>query len=119
MPQVAIEFRPLSEFLGPVLTTNQIQLGYQLSKNTLSPLGITLLAMVPAGLSMQADLEYQLSDRSLGILETDQPLLADPSPTQARIVGLLMERGPLRGRQLDRAFPHQNWRKSAGSLVRR
>ena len=103
----------------PVLTANQIQLGQQLAADSLSPLGITLLAMVPAGLSVQADLEYRLSDQSLSALETGEPLLPEPSPTQVRLVDLLLERGPLRGRQLDRAFPHQNWRKSAGALVRR
>ncbi len=103
----------------PVLNPNQIQLGYQISEDTLSPLGITLLAMVPSGLSVQADLEYRLSDRSLTLLEEGQPLLADPSPTQERIIDLLVERGPLRGRQLDRALPHRDWRKSAGALARR
>jgi len=103
----------------PVLTPDQIQLGYQIAEETLSPLGITLLAMVPAGLSVQADLEYRLSEQSLTLLASKRPLLADPSPTQKRIIGLLEERGPLRGRQLDRAFPHVDWRKSAGALVRR
>ena len=103
----------------PVLTENQIQLGQQISEDTLSPIGITLLAMVPAGLSVQADLEYRLSSQSLSALEAGQPLMAEPSPTQGRILDLLVERGPLRGRQLDRALPHQNWRKSASALIRR
>ena len=103
----------------PVLTEHQIKLGEELAVSTLSPLGITLMAMVPAGLSVQADLEYQLSDRSLSVLESGEPLLSDPSPTQQRVIDLLAERGPLRGRQLDRALPHQNWRKSAGALTRR
>ena len=103
----------------PVLTVNQIQLGQAISEDTLSPLGITLMAMVPAGLSVQADLEYALSEKSLSLLETGHPLLSDPSPTQRRIIDLLIERGPLRGRQLDRALPHLDWRKSAGALARR
>ena len=103
----------------PVITTNQIQLGQQISEDTLSPLGITLLAMVPAGLSVQADLEYRLSDQGLTALEAGHPLLTEPSPTQARLLDLFLERGPLRGRQLDRALPHHNWRKAAGALIRR
>jgi len=92
----------------PVLTANQIQLGQQLAADSLSPLGITLLAMVPAGLSVQADLEYRLSDQSLSALETGEPLLPEPSPTQVRLVDLLLERGPLRGRQLDRLLESQS-----------
>jgi primosomal protein N' (replication factor Y) len=34
-------------------------------------------------------------------------------------VDLIVERGPLRGRQLDRALPHKNWRATAGALDRR
>jgi primosomal protein N' (replication factor Y) len=103
----------------PVLTRNQIQLGQSIAEAALSPLGITLLAMVPAGLSVQADLEYGLTDQSRSALEAGQPLLSEGSPTQERLLDLLHNRGPLRGRQLDRALPHINWRKSAGSLIRR
>lgn len=103
----------------PVLTANQVRLGQQLAADTLSPLGITLLAMVPAGLSVQADLKYRLTNQSLSALEAGESLLSEPSPTQVRLMDLLLKRGPLRGRQLDRALPHQNWRKSAGALVRR
>ena len=103
----------------PVLTSNQIQLGLQVAGDTLSPPGITLLSMVPAGLSVLADLEYKLSDLSLTTLENGQPFLAATSPTQQHLIDLLKERGPLRGRQLDRALPHRNWRKSAGTLIRR
>jgi primosomal protein N' (replication factor Y) len=103
----------------PVLTANQIRLGQGLAADTLSPVGITLLAMVPAGLSVQADLEYRLSDTCLSALEAGESIISEPSPTQTRLIDLLWERGPLRGRQLDRALPHQNWRKSAGALARR
>lgn len=103
----------------PVLTSKQIQLGLQIADDTLSPTGISLLSMVPAGLSVLADTEYRLSDLSLEVLDQDESLLPDASSTQERLVGLLAERGPLRGRQLDRALPHHNWRKSAGSLLRR
>ena len=116
-----METKAVHKFLDPdpVLTPNQVQLGRKISENTLSPLGITLLAMVPAGLSVQADIEYCLTDESVRSLESGKPLLHDPSPTQLRLIDLLWERGPLRGRQLDRALPHQNWRKSVGALVRR
>lgn len=103
----------------PVLTPKQIQLGQTISEDTLSPLGITLLAMIPAGLSVQSDIEYRHTEQSRATLESGEDLLPESSPTQKRLIDLLQERGPLRGRQLDRALPHQNWRKSAASLVRR
>ena len=36
---------------------------------------------------------------------------------QQRIIDGLRERGPLRGRQLDAAFSHIEWRRSARALV--
>ncbi|MCK5795393.1 MAG: DEAD/DEAH box helicase, partial [Anaerolineales bacterium] len=103
----------------PVVTPAQIELAHQISRETLSPLGITLQAMVPAGLSVQADIEYRLSDQSLLLLEGDEPVLPEYTPAQTRLIDLFIKRGPLRGRQLDRALPQKNWRKTAGSLTRR
>jgi primosomal protein N' (replication factor Y) len=103
----------------PVVTPHQIELAGHISRETLSPLGITLTAMVPAGLSVQADVLYQLTERSLEDLDADRPLLAGPTPSQTRLLDILIKRGPLRGRQLDRALPHMNWRRTAGYLSRR
>jgi primosomal protein N' (replication factor Y) (superfamily II helicase) len=103
----------------PVVTEMQIELAWQISRETLSPLGVTLLAMVPAGLSVQADTEYRLSEESASHLDAGQLVLEDISSSQQHLLDLLLERGPLRGRQLDRALPHKNWRKSAGALMRR
>ncbi len=103
----------------PVVTPGQIELAQYISRETLSPLGVTLQAMVPAGLSVQADIQYQLSNESESLLEKGQALLPEPTPSQTRLLDLFIKRGALRGRQLDRALPHQNWRKTAGSLTRR
>ena len=103
----------------PVVTPDQIKLAESISRDTLAPIGLTLQAMVPAGLSIQADTEYRLSEQSLALLEECKPPMADLSPSQTHLLDLVIERGPLRGRQLDRALPHKNWRKTAGSLVRR
>lgn len=115
------ETRPAGKILDPipVVTPQLIQLAERISQDTLSPLGVTLLAMVPSGLSVQADIQYQLSRDNLDLLEAGQPLPVELTPAQERLVDLLLERGPLRGRQLDRALPHKNWRKTAGSLTRR
>jgi len=103
----------------PVVTPNQIKLAQYISRETLSPLGVTLQAMVPAGLSVQADIQYRLSAESQVLLDKGQPLLSEPSLAQTHILDLFIKRGPLRGRQIDRALPHKNWRKTAGSLTRR
>ena len=103
----------------PVVTPKQIQLAEKISHDTLSPLGITIHAMLPGGLSIKADVQYNLSDRSIELLDTGEPLLEGLTPLQERFLDLLIERGPMRGRQLDRAFPYKNWRSTAGSLERR
>ncbi len=103
----------------PVVTELQIELAWQISQETLSPLGVTLLAMVPAGLSVQADIEYRLSEHTAANLGADLPGSKEFTPAQQNLLELLRERGPLRGRQLDRALPQKNWRSSAGSLLRR
>ena len=104
---------------APVVTSEQIKLAQYISRETLSPLGVTLQAMIPAGLSVQADILYRLSDESKILLEEGQLLLQELTPSQTRLLDLFIKRGPLRGRQLDRALPQKNWRKSAGSLARR
>nr|MBI2904669.1 primosomal protein N' [Chloroflexota bacterium] len=38
---------------------------------------------------------------------------------QFRLMQLLEQRGPLRGRQLDRALPRRNWKAAANTLVKR
>ena len=103
----------------PVVTLYQIQLAEGISQETLSPLGATLHAMLPAGLSVKVDSKYQLSARSLALLEAGDPLLPELTPAQTHLLNLLINRGPLRGRQIDRALPHKNWRKTAGALERR
>jgi primosomal protein N' (replication factor Y) len=103
----------------PVVTPQQINLARKIALESLAPLGVTLHAMIPAGLSVRSDIEYRLSELSLTKLEAGEELLPDLSPAQSRLVELFIERGPLRGRQLDRALPHKNWRATAGVLGRR
>lgn len=117
-PSVA-ETRPLESLLDPVpvLTAPQIELAKWMSAHYLQPLAAVVGMMLPAGLSQQADVLYQLAD---GRPETeDRP----PSPVHDqvadRLIKLLHERGPLRGRQIDRHFAKVDWRKSADWLVKR
>lgn len=117
-PSVA-ETRPLESLLDPVpvLTAPQIELAKWMSAHYLQPLAAVVGMMLPVGLSQQADVLYQLVE---GRPETeDRP----PSPVHDqvadRLIKLLHERGPLRGRQIDRHLTKVDWRKSADWLVKR
>lgn len=114
LPQPAVaDPRPLSSLLDPlpVLTSQQLSLAFHLAEATLNPLASIISLMLPPGLSQQADTLYTLFAPQTDNLEL--------SPTQARIVALLAERGPLRGRQIERHFSRVDWRKSAEALARR
>jgi primosomal protein N' (replication factor Y) len=88
----------------------QLALAEQMSADTLAPLAACIGLMLPAGLSQQADTLYTLLEGEEG----DRRKLKD---MEARLVDLLEKRGPLRGRQIDRALPRRNWRPAARSLA--
>jgi primosomal protein N' (replication factor Y) len=106
------ETRPVISLLDEqaVLTPAQIRLAGELAKSTLSPLAACIDLMIPPGLAQQADTLFQKSTPSFQASHSLTNL-------QNRILKLLTERGPLRGRQLDNAFRHADWRASARSLV--
>jgi len=121
-PSVA-ETKDILEILDsdPVLTSTQIALAEWMAEATLSPLAAIVNLMVPTGISQKADVRYALrvTDRGPktedGLLSTADGL----SKVNARIIQLISERGPLRGRQIDTHFRNVDWRKSAEWLVRR
>ncbi len=97
----------------PVLFPAQIQLARELAQSTLSPLAAWIEAMLPPGLSQQADYLYSIRrERSASSIK---PL----SKAQIRLLNLLTERGALRGRQIDQSLPRLNWRAAARGLVSR
>lgn len=106
------ETKPIRDLLDPtpVLTPTQIELATHLAERTYSSLAACIALMLPTGLSQQADTQFELIP--------DAPT-NDLGKTQTQIVKLLGKRGPLRGRQIDRAIPRIDWRKSANSLLRR
>ncbi|NUM44994.1 MAG: primosomal protein N' [Anaerolineales bacterium] len=114
VPAVA-DTRPVESLLDPVpaVTPAQIALAQHLAEATLAPLAACLALMLPPGLAQLSDTLYtpQTSEvlRDFGSL-TD---------AQKKIVQILQERGPLRGRQLDRALPRTHWRTSMLGLTRR
>jgi primosomal protein N' (replication factor Y) len=109
------ETKPLASVLDPVpvLTVAQIHLAQWMSEHYLQPLAAMVDLMLPAGLSQQADTIFdtrysndELSDFALSLVAS-------------RIVKLINEKGPLRGRQIDRHFAQVDWRKVAQMLVRK
>lgn len=98
----------------PVLTQAQIALAEALSESTLAPLAAIVSLFLPTGISQEADVLYQSIDHGPSTLDHGQW-----SMVQRRLLKLLEERGPLRGRQIDTHFRKVDWRNSAGALVRR
>jgi primosomal protein N' (replication factor Y) len=94
----------------PVLTQPQIALAEAMAGSTLAPLAAIVSLFLPVGVSQEADVNYQLL-----VTNYAEKL----SPVATRIIDLLKERGPLRGRQIDTHFRKVEWRNSAAMLVRR
>ena len=94
----------------PVMTQAQIVLAEAMGESTLSPLASVVSLFLPTGLSQEADVIYQLR-----ITE----YIPQKSTIELRLIKILQERGPLRGRQIDTHFRKVDWRKTAGYLVRR
>ncbi|HEX9840193.1 MAG TPA: DEAD/DEAH box helicase, partial [Anaerolineales bacterium] len=94
----------------PVMTQPQIALAEAMAESTLSPLASIVSLFLPAGLNQQVDIVYDLRIPDY---------IPQKSTVESRLITLLQERGPLRGRQIDTHFRKVDWRKSAGYLVRR
>ncbi|MBN2048588.1 MAG: primosomal protein N' [Anaerolineaceae bacterium] len=111
-PQVA-ETKPVKALLDPrpVVTRDQIALARWMADHTLSPLSVCVSALLPPGLSKQADTLFHLEPLSETSVSTTQ--------LQNRLIHLLKQRGDLRGRQIDSRLPGVNWRAAARGLVQR
>jgi len=96
----------------PAVNSNYIELAKALAKTYFRPVSAYLSAMLPPGMGQRADTLYE-ADLSEDI---DQ---ASFTSLQRRLIDILMRRGALRGRQLDSAFRHVDWRKSMRSLIRK
>ena len=101
----------------PVLTAAQIEFARQLARETLNPLASIVDMMIPPGLSQHADTVFGIRDWGSGKPSSLLPNSQLPK-TQSRLIELLTERGPLRGRQIERHFARVDWRKSAQALVK-
>jgi len=112
-PAPEIETRPVESLVdpAPVLTPLQIELARWMSREYLTSLWQCLALMLPPGLVGYADVQVELADE---VGSRDARTVA-----QEQLVTVLDARGPLRGRQLDRLLPRQQWRRAASQLARR
>ena len=99
----------------PAMTQAQIALSEAMAESTFSSLASIVSLFLPVGLSQEADTVYAIREANL----ENQKSEIDSSSIASRIVKLIEERGPLRGRQLDSHFRRVDWRKVASQLVRR
>jgi primosomal protein N' (replication factor Y) (superfamily II helicase) len=99
----------------PVMTQAQISLAEALADTTFSSLASIVSLFLPAGLSQEADTLFTIRGQNL----EHQKMNIESSSVASRIVKLIQERGPLRGRQLDSHFSKVDWRKVATFLVRK
>jgi len=107
--------KPVIDLLdpAPVLTPPQLALAILLAESTLNPLASIVSLMLPTGLSQQADVLYQTVDRGPQTVQDGQSSIVN------RLLKLLNERGPLRGRQIDSHFAKIDWRKTAQVLIKK
>ena len=119
-PTVA-KTKPVLELLDPepVLTHAQIKLAHELARHTLAPLAACISLMLPPGLSQMADTLYQAGITKDQFATATQQGNLKVSDAQWRLLTLLIDRGPLRGRQVDHALPRKNWKSTAEALKRR
>jgi primosomal protein N' (replication factor Y) len=113
--------KAVSELLDPepALTPAQLDLANYLSYQTLTPLSTCISLMLPPGISQMADTLYSSGiTREQLALGTHQGTL-QVTDAQWRLITMLIDRGPLRGRQIDRALPRKNWNSTAEALKRR
>jgi primosomal protein N' (replication factor Y) len=105
------ELSPIEGLIDPepVLTQAQIDLARWMAHTYLASPIDCLVLMLPPGLSKRADALYTLTE--------GEP--AAVAPGQKALFDLLQARGPLRGRQIDRALPRTRWRTAADGLERR
>ena len=100
---------------SPVMTQAQIALAEAMADSTFSSLAAIVSLFLPVGLSQEADTMYAIREAN----SEAQWSSIQSSSIASRIVKLVRERGPLRGRQLDTHFRQVDWRKVATTLVKK
>jgi primosomal protein N' (replication factor Y) len=121
VPQVP-DTRPIFSLIDPqpVTTPLQIALAEVLAKDTYSSLAVCMGLMIPPGLRKQADVQYLVTEE---FKSAPAEALQSLTQQQQRLLNHLnrpryQEEG-LRGRQLDSAFRHVDWRRVARTLEKK
>ncbi|MCE5209567.1 MAG: primosomal protein N' [Chloroflexi bacterium] len=118
IPQVP-DTRPINSLVDPqpVVTPQQIRLAQWMAEATFSSLSACMGLMIPPGLRQQADTLFQ---RLEGSHQQDGTAAEGLSPFQKQLLEHISKpvyrKSGVRGRQLDAAFRHADWRKSARFL---
>ena len=109
------ETRPIEALVDehPVITANQLKLATWLASETLAPLSACLDVMIPPGLSQHVDTLARLNTAN------EVGTIAGLSPTEARLIRLLSDRGELRGRQIEASLPRTDWRALLRNLEKK
>lgn len=95
----------------PVVSEIQINLGKWLTETTLSNLSACLELFLPLGLSQQADTFYWKRESN----KAEKPAISD---LQKRMLDQIDSKKGLRGRQIEHAFPHVNWKPALQALIK-
>jgi primosomal protein N' (replication factor Y) len=94
-----------------------------MSRAYLTPLHECLALMLSPGMVGYADIQVALSADNSHPQGAQHPGDVQPWDTrteaQEQLVTVLDDKGPLRGRQLDRLLPRQQWSRAASQLARR
>ncbi len=111
------ETKPVLSVPAPevTLTATQLRLAERMAADTLAPLAACVALMLPPKALQTADNRYRLTAEAPAV----EGLPPETSATERQLVALLRARGPLRGRQIDRALPRRDWRRAAARLQRR
>ncbi|MDD2696357.1 MAG: DEAD/DEAH box helicase family protein, partial [Anaerolineales bacterium] len=115
-PGVA-ETKPVSGLVDEeaALTASQLLLAERQASQSLIPLAAWIRLMLPPGLGQQADTLYERQEPAASRLAYEAGL----GEAQRRLLDLLARRGPLRGRQIEAALRHVDWRGAARALTRK
>jgi primosomal protein N' (replication factor Y) len=107
------ETRPIESLVDadPVVTPTQLELARWMSREYLAPLWRCLTLMLPPGLVGHTDVQIELA----GEVEPGDA----KTEAQVQLITVLDAKGALRGRQLNRLIPRQQWQRAADQLARR
>ncbi|HTP09603.1 MAG TPA: DEAD/DEAH box helicase, partial [Anaerolineae bacterium] len=103
--------KPLTALLDArtVIAPAHLELAHWLAATYLEPLSNCVRLFAPPGQSIHSDIEYALNDRP--------EILPRFYQSQAELIEMLRQRGPLRAGQINAAFGQRDWKRPIGQLI--